>query len=377
MLKVTLPLWQFFVSLHRVLAIMRRTWRNILPLWLLLLAVACGIVPARAELFNLDSIAAKGKVLRWGVDVYRWGDQFFNGYDTLYVEPTHYKFNVKLKTDSWIENNTFRFENNKYQMNMYSHPSTQTGLYLTYMAVSVGYDINMSKLLGLTHSSRKRFNFQFNCMLFAADFNLQSTNSRMRINRIGPKGDMQKVDIPFDNQHGREWSLDLYYFFNHKHYSQAAAFSYSRIQRRSSGSLFAGLSFSGQSLNFDFRDLPADIIEEIPASWPDYTYHVHAHNYAFKLGYGYNIVCSRRCIVGLSEAPYLGVRYGYINDPSDAHTTFYAFNRFRASFIWNRRHWYAGIIAQLDTNLFSNKDHALITNLISAEVSVGYRFNLW
>lgn len=54
------------------------------------------------------------------------------------------------------------------------------------MAVSAGYDVNVSKLLNLTHSSRKRWNFQFNCMLFAADFYIQSQDSKMKIYELGP-----------------------------------------------------------------------------------------------------------------------------------------------------------------------------------------------
>lgn len=53
---------------------------------------------------------------------------------------------------------------------MTSDNSTSAGLYLTYLAVSVGYDINLSKILGGVDRSRKRFRFGFNCMLFAAEF---------------------------------------------------------------------------------------------------------------------------------------------------------------------------------------------------------------
>lgn len=344
---------------------------------LTLIALLVSAHGAHAISFDLDSIAAWGKFPRFCVDTYRWGDKFFNGYDTTYVEGTGYKFNVKLKTNSWLEYNTFRFDDNRYQMDMLSYPSTSAGVWLTYMAVSAGYDVNVSKLLGLNRSSRKRFNFQFNCMLFAADLYLQRNNSTMKICRFGPINHMESVDVAFDNVNSSVWGLDTYYFFNHKHYSQSAAFNYSRIQRKNSGSLFAGISVTGQSYHFNFSRLPQEMLIEIPESWPNYSYHLHAHNYAFKLGYGHNWALGRHFTIGVSEAPSVGVRYGYINNPDDAHTTFYGFNRFRLSGVYNSNHIFAGIIFQADTDLFSDRDHTLLTNLLSFEVSAGYRFNLW
>ncbi len=353
-------------------------WRTLVIAALCVAALFGGAPRAHAFSFNLDSIAAMGKFPKFCIDTYRWGDKFFNGYDTTYVAPTGYRFNVKLRTDSWLDYNTFRLDKNHYEMDMHSYPSTSTGLWLTYMAVSVGYDINVSQLLNLTHSSRKRFNFQFNCMLFAADLYLIRSDAKMKISRFGPVDHTRPVDIPYDGMHTSEWGLDTYYFFNHKHYSQAAAFNYGRIQRRSSGSLFAGLSFTGNDTRFDFSMLPTDMLEQIPSSWPHYVYLAHAHNYAFKLGYGYNWMLSRRCMIGVSEAPSVGVRYGYVSSSAEgSKTSAYLYNRFKISFVYNYKHWFAGVVGEAATNLVGGKDHTLITNNLSAEVSVGYRFNLW
>lgn len=352
--------------------------RVLIVLALCVSAFIAGTQPAHAFSLNLDSIAAMGKFPKFCIDTYRWGDKFFNGYDTTYVAPTGYRFNVKLRTDSWLDYNTFRLDNNHYEMDMHSYPSTSAGLWLTYMAVSVGYDINVSQLLNITHSSRKRFNFQFNCMLFSADLYLTKSDAKMKISRFGPADHTHEVDIPYNGMRTSEWGLETYYFFNHKHYSQAAAFNYGRIQRRSSGSLFAGLSLSGNDTRFDFSMLPAEMLERIPASWPHYVYKAHMHNYAFKLGYAYNWMLSRRCMIGLSDAPSVGIRYGYVSSEGEgSKNAAYLFNRFKVSFVFNRNHWFAGIVGVAATNLVGGKDHMLITNNLSAEVSVGYRFNLW
>ncbi len=62
------------------------------------------IVPqAKALSLNLDSIAEWGKFPRFCINTYRWGDKFFNSYDSLYVVGTGTKFNVKITTDSWLD----------------------------------------------------------------------------------------------------------------------------------------------------------------------------------------------------------------------------------------------------------------------------------
>ena len=105
---------------------------------LLFVILIAALVPQRVDAisFNLDSIAAWGKFPRFCVNTYRWGDKFFNGYDTAYVNPTGYKFNVKLTTDSWIEAYNFQLPNHT-RIFMTSDNSTSAGLYLTYLAESL------------------------------------------------------------------------------------------------------------------------------------------------------------------------------------------------------------------------------------------------
>ena len=88
-----------------------------------------------AGLFDLDSIAAMGKFPRFVVNTYRWGDKFFNGYDTAYVKSTGYKFSAKITTDSWLDGYSFRLPNHT-NIFMRSDPSTSIGVYATYLAVS-------------------------------------------------------------------------------------------------------------------------------------------------------------------------------------------------------------------------------------------------
>lgn len=343
-----------------------------------LVAIAAGTQKASAEFLSLDTIASWGKFPRFCVNTYRWGDHFFNNYDSTYVQGSGYRFNIKFKTDSWIDAYDFRFDDN-YTMGFHSRPSTSMGLWLTYMAVSVGYDMNVSKFFNANIDARKRFSFQFNCALFGAEIYTITDDSQMTINRIGYPGEVRDVDMTFNGFHSDSWGLNLYYFFNHRHYSQGAAFSYSKIQVKSGGSFYAGFSYWSQNydMNFSgvFDEQPED--NKLPPEWDNH-YRAGNKNYAIRIGYAYNWVFHKGWCLGVSEAPTFGIRTGYITDLSNERTSFSLSNRFKASLIYNHnKRWFFGIVGNIDTNIAYDKQHTFLANNFSVEASAGFRFNLW
>ena len=343
---------------------------------ILLLIAFCGAFPSASAIsFDLDSIAAWGKFPRFCVGVYRWGDHFFNNYDSTYVESTGKRWNIKIKSDSWSDTYDFRFDN-RYRMEMLSDPSSSLGFYLTYMAVSVGYDVNISKYFTGNDRVRERFSFQFNCALFAAEVFTYSNDVGTTIRRMGMPGEVEKVNLDFSGINNHTLGVDLYYFFNHRHYSQAAAFNYSKIQRKSSGSMYAGFSYLDESYNFDFSPLP-EADSEIPTTW-EHNYRVDSKSYAIKFGYAYNWVFHPGWCLGISESPIIGVRKGHINHPGEKSTTFLLNNRFRLGLVYNlRKRWFFGASGNVMSGLINDPEHTLIANTLSGELSIGYRFDLW
>lgn len=331
---------------------------------------------ASALSFNLDSIAAWGKFPRFCVNTYRWGDSFFNGYDTVYVNPTGYKFNAKVKVETWSDYYHPRFENNS-AMTMMSDPSTSIGAYLTYLAVSVGYDVNISKLFGGSEKARKRWQFGFNCMLFAADLYFISNDVGTKIKTFQyPDGFKEGLGVPYDGINTSEWGLNLYYFFNHKKYSQAAAFNFSRIQMRSGGSFFAGIAYNRQNFKFDLLKMPAHVRDALP-QFDDNTYTLNSHNYAFQGGYGYNWVFHRGWNWGVSVAPMIGWTEGFVVEKQDMGKTFAMLLRAQTGVVWNHKQWFAGGVINLQSNLIGSRKRNMLTSYLTMEASVGFRFNLW
>lgn len=366
---------------HKIvpLQLMRQRLSNslLLRLCALLLFIEGGAFSCGAFSFALDSIAEMGRFPKFCVDTYRWGDKFFNGYDSLYVKGTGYKFNAKIRTESWLDYYRPKFDNGT-EMSMVSDPSTSVGIYLTYLAVSVGYDINVSRYFTGEDKVRKRWDFQFNCMLFGAQFYYINNDVGTTITDLRPK-DMPKydTDYKFNGINTTEWGIDVSYFFNHKRYSQAAAFNLSRIQVKSGGSFFAGFSFSRQKFRFDFNGLPDEMKAYLPSGLEDSRYVVNSHNYLLSGGYGYNWVFAPKWLLGVSFSPMIGLSSGNNDESNESDTAFAFLGDTKLSVAFNHKQWFAGVMAMAHTTLVGDRNQSCLTNIMTLEVSAGIRFNLW
>ena len=343
---------------------------------LLLAGLACQ-QRAHALSLALDSVATWGKFPRFCVNTYRWGDKFFNTYDTAYVEGTGYKFNVKFKTESWTDNYHFELPE-KYRMNMQSNFCTSAGFWVTYLAVSAGYDLNVSQYMGGSKTSRKKYAFRFNCALLSADFYWITNDVGTTIHSFGRPGHMEKYNMRFTGINTSIFGLDAYYHFNNKRYSRAAAFNYSKIQKRSQGSFYLGFSYWQQDFNFDFNELPDQIKVDLPPEWAEdgYVYSTESHNYSVRVGYGYNWVFHKHWVLGVSESPIMGIQR-LLKERQGHKYNLSLYNRFMLSCIWNNQRWYAGIIGSAENGIFINKDSTLFSGVFNIEASVGFRFNIW
>ena len=358
---------EFVVSL-RVFSAMRR----VAAIFVAVVAVAMCTPPARALSFNLDSIAAMGAFPRTVVNVYRWGDGFFNPRDSDYVDVTGTKFSVKLSSQSWLNHLNFRIPSRR-TIDLLSEPSTTVGVYITYLALTAGYDINVSKLFGQSGHARQRYQFGFNCSLLSAEAYWERNTVGTRLRRFG---DYEELDLPFDGVSLDSWGLDLYYFFNHRRYSQAALFAYSRIQRRSQGSFYAGLSTYTQRYDIDFSSLPSEMLALLPEWWTDSHYRVRTRNYGLRLGYGYNWVLPHGWTIGASVSPVVGLATGKVNSESDK-VRFSLFNHLKLGAVWNHGRWFLGAQGLIDTAVVQEHETLFLGSNMNFDAVVGYRFNLW
>ncbi len=355
----------------RNFAVMKFFRKILLPFFMLICMVDCHAIG-----IELDTIASWGKFPKFCIDVYRWGDKTFNSYDSTYVVGTGYKFKVIERNESWIDYYKFQFEDDQ-QMEMISDPCTSMGLHVSYLALSAGYDINVSKFFGGSEKARKRFDFGFSCSLIAANFYFISNDVGTEIKWYDKDRNKLFGPYSFDGINCSSWGLETYYFFNHNKYSQAAAFSYSKIQKKSAGSFFAGISYRQDDYNFDFSGEPEHIKALIPSSWENYSYKRLNRNYAFKLGYGYNFVFPHNWTLGLNISPIVGLRRGSIGDVELSKNALSFNNRINIGSAYNHKAWFVGLYGTWDLGFIKEKDHTFTTMMMSFTASVGFRFNLW
>ena len=348
---------------------------------MLFVVASCLFFSNRADAisFALDSIAEWGKFPRFCIDVYRWGDKFFNTYDSTYVVGTGTKFNVKFTTDSWLDYYHFvlpDIDNTSIEdrsINLISRPSTSVGVHLTYLAVSVGYDINLTSLFKGIKEARQRYQFGFNCALFGAEAYKESNDVGTKMTRFG---DMHHLNIPFHGMHSESWGIDAYYFLNNKRYSQAAAFSFSKLQIQSQGSFYVGLSVYSQKYDFDFSGLEKYLLDKLPPEWINYHFSTNTQNYGIRIGYGYNWVFAKNWLLGASISPTIGIKHGFTNSDTEK-TSFSLFNRAKLSIVWNKGRWFIGAVASANTAVVSDRQSLLLGSDMSIQAAAGFRFNLW
>lgn len=323
--------------------------------------------------FNLDAIAAKGKFPKFCVDVYRWGDRTFNSYDTTYVVGTGYKWNLKARNDNWIDGYTFDVDNEllKSRVRMNSEVSSTIGLSLTFMAVTVGYDINISRLFYGRQTGRKMFNFNFCCSRLAFDFRLSKNNSFAKIRTSVEQYDAL-TDIYFKGVENKSTTINAYYFFNNYKYSQAAAYNYSKIQRRSAGSMIAGFSINLQDLYMDF----SEVIQQYPDLSSLRDFKLKSNNYTFIIGYGYNWVPNKHWVFNATLAPSVGWRYGEqsFSEEAKSHYSF-SFNTFaKMAATYNLKRWFISLFGQLELALYAEKRYTFVSTIGNLTLLGGFRF---
>ena len=323
--------------------------------------------------FALDSIAEWGKFPRFCVKTYRWGDKFFNSYDSTFVKGTGYKMNVKTRINNWFDNDRFLLDGDTW-VEMRSPATNTIGFDITYLAVSLGYDFNINKIFGGTPHRKSKFNFDFNCALFSASLYAIRNNSGMNLKRVG---DLRHINEHFDGVNSSSWGIDAVYFFNNKRYSHAAGFAMSKLQLRSQGSFFVGFSYDGHDLAFDFSKMPDNLKPQLPEDWQNSKIEIKENTYGIKGGYGYNWVPCKHLTIGVSESIFPALSFSKQDIEDNFGTRIRFYNRLYASIVWNKNRWFGGAVAKTNVALVTDGNSVLATSLFSFEFKLGWRFNIW
>ena len=318
-----------------------------------------------------DTTVIYPRFIKFCVDVYNWGDHFFNPYDPEYVEGTGKRWKARVVNDNWLDSYAMRFPD-KMSVSMLSNPYSNLGGYIQYMAVSVGYTYDMGKIFGTAPLNHKKWEFGFNCARFNIDLYYQENEGGTYLRKFGNYKHGRLIKIKFPGVKLKTSGLDAIYFFNNRRYSHGAAYNFSKFQKRSQGSVIAGFSYTNIKLSFDFTQLPEELKPYLTVSEKNYLFHYDS--YAAMIGYGYNCVINPHLLYNITVTPSFGASHCY-EDSQEGEKWLFSMNiSARTSLTYNLGNWFFGLIAKINGHWYKSGTYSLFSSIENFSANIGIRF---
>lgn len=310
--------------------------------------------------------------------VYNWGDKTFNSYDPDYVVGSGKNWKATLEASGWAQNYGYLFANTEHRpwderIIIRSNTNYDVGVRLSFMAVSIGYTLNINRLAGYNDAPRSTFNFSFTCARFYAEITSQSTEGNTYIERFGHYKDGARLHVPLDDVKTNQFDVRAYYYFNNKKYAQAAAYAFSKYQKRSAGSWLLGACYTRMRTEIDFSGLPQDMLEEIPSGLPVLSV-FNFHDFEVMGGYAYNAVMPHNWVFNITLLPSAGYRRSlYAGKRSFASTVSTAVYG-RTGFTYNHRAFFANFTLKGRIGFVFDQDYTFVNIYHNASLTFGVRF---
>lgn len=307
------------------------------------------------------------------LNVYNWGDRTFNSYDTAYVVGTGKNWKLQGKSYNWMETSTIMFPKQS-SVNMHSDLYSDAGFSLNFMAVSIGYMWNINKLF-TDPTNRRTFNLDFTCSRFSLNYQSVSSTGGMIITQFGDYNNGHRLHYKFDDCSTDSKTLDVYWFFNHYRYSQAAAYSYSKYQLRNAGTPLVGFNFTEQHIKMNFNGMPDIMLEHSPLESNEYQ--SDYRSYCAMGGYSYNWVLKpRRWLINATGMVAVGYRQ-LISSGDERDSKSRVANNFKINVaaVYNHKALFAAFTARgMGYVNYNMGDLSHLNTIISFTAAVGMRF---
>lgn len=321
-----------------------------------------------------DTTVIYPKFIGFFVKVYNWADKFFNSYDPEYVVGTGKRWKARIVSDNWLDSYWMTLLNPaRTDIGMASELYANIGAYLQYMAVSVGYSWDFGQLIG-NQPERKhnKFEFGFNCARFNAEIYYYENTGGTFLRKFGKykEGKIFKQEFPGLSLYN--FGIDAYYFINNRRYSHGAAYNYSKYQKKSAGSLIVGVNYTNLKINFDFSQLPVNLMPFLSA--PPVNYYFHYRSFAAMVGYGFNWVITPRLLFNITALPAIGLTHCY--EDSQEGTKYMVGVNFaaRASLTYNLGNFFFGLNGKMNGSLYKSSHYTLFSSVENFSGNIGFRF---
>lgn len=248
----------------------------------------------------------------------------------------------------------------------------------------MGLSFDIKDLLGKgkNKAPRKEIVFNLYSAKFGVDLYYRKTGSDFKISSY-ENFNLSKdyTNTQFNGFQSNIKGLNAYWIFNHKRFSYPAAYSQSTNQRKSCGSLLAGFSYSQHNISFDYTQLPDEMQQQLSSSLKFHS--LRYTDYNLSVGYGYNWVFAKNCLLNISLLPAIAYKKARINDqPTQSGTNWTQWIRdinfdliTRAGITWNNSKYYVGASLVLHTYDYRKPTFSMTNSFGSLRIYMG--FNFW
>ena len=325
----------------------------------------------KGKLNLADTTVEYPKFLGFCVKVYNWGDRVFNSYDTTYVVGTGKRWKARLASDNWLDSYYLNLDR-KMPIRMMSDMYFNAGIYVQYMAVSVGRSLDLSNVIGNRAANHNKMEYNFNCARFNISAHYWENTGGTIIRTFGKYNDGHLIKMEFPAVTSKTLGIDGYYFFNNRKYSMGAAYNFSKIQKRSAGSAIIGFNLNNLDIAMDMHFLPDELKPYLTLS-PRY-YKFHYNTYALMGGYCYNWVWNKHFLFNITAAPGLGYTHTYEDSVERTKQIFSAIIKGQSSITYNNGNFFVCGITKIDGNWYKSNELSFFSSIENFQLSAGVRF---
>ena len=320
-----------------------------------------------------DTTIAYPKVLNFGVKTYRWLNHALNYYDSAYVvnpgTRSGKKWKIMLKNDNWLDFYSGHLSKWETYVQLNSDLTSLFGFQICGMGLSFTYMINVRDLIAGKFIRNRRLQFSFTTSrVFVEAYYRKNDQSTVHLHWLG----RWSGDEIFSGLKRESYGLDAYYIFNHTHYSQAAAYCFSKYQKRSSGSLLAGIYLSHQDVVMDMSTLSDELKRHLPNEVTDYCFRYR--DIGLLVGYGYSWVFHQGWLYNITFAPSIGYRHSFRNSIEGERSLLSTNLTAKMALVRTAGNFFYALNVNHEGHWYQSRQHSFYNSYSNFDLTAGFRF---
>ena len=309
----------------------------------------------------------------------------FDRTEDAYIEPPHYELAVEMRAQRNFED--FILSSNGQSIMLRPDQRIKVGPYFGWRWIFLGTTFDLKNFSIFGDEGKREFNLSVYSSQVGIDLLYRRTGSDYKLREVrmgyGIDGDRFEGE-PFDGLSVGITGVNVYYIFNHHHFSYPAAFSPGTCQKISCGSWLAGAGFTRNTLELDYDKLQQLVEKHVEGQQQVLLdsglmfNNIDYHDYSISAGYAYTWVLPCHFIFCASGQAAVAYKTSYGSTFDYGHR--FSFKKMnldgigRFALVYNNTKWYAGLHAILHTNNYHTARFTANNIFGSFSAFLGYNF---